>query len=659
MGDAATVPDTRLLDTFPKLLRHHAEYRGDRIAMREKDLGIWQSWTWAEVAAEARDLACGLAVLGLKRGDRVAVVGDNRPRLYWSICAAQALGAVPVPIYQDSAAEEMAFVLEHAEARIAIAEDQEQVDKLLQIKPDNKALEQIVYDDARGLRNYRHDFLHDYQAVLAKGRDFAAANPGFYDAEVARTKGADISTMLYTSGTTGRPKGVMLSYDNVLITAKNALEREGLTGDEDTLAYLPMAWVGDHIFSYGQALVAGFTVNCPESSATVLTDLRELGPTYFFAPPRIYESILTTVMIRMEDAGWLKRRMFKYFMDVARRSGTRILDGRPVSFADRLLYWLGGLLVYQPLKNTLGFSRVRLAYTAGEAIGPDLFDFYRAIGVNVKQLYGMWEASVFITIQPDGEVRADTVGTPVTGVEIKIEPSGEVLFRGPGVFLEYYKNPEATAETKTADGWVHTGDAGFFDADGHLRIIDRAKDVGKLADGSLFAPKYLENKLKFFPFIKEAVAFGDGRKHVSAFINIDLEAVGNWAERRNLPYGGYADLACREEVYDLIQENVEQVNRDLAEDSHLSGSQIRRFLVLYKELDADDGELTRTRKVRRNFVAERYGTLIEALYSDAVTVPVETEIRFEDGRTGTFRAELRIRDVETYPPAGPAAQAAA
>ncbi|NNG02485.1 MAG: AMP-binding protein [Inquilinus sp.] len=659
MGDAATAPDTRLLDTFSKLLRHHAEHRGDRIAMREKDLGIWQSWTWAEVAGQVRDLACGLAALGLKRGDRLAVIGDNRPRLYWSICAAQALGAVPVPLYQDAAAEEMAFVLEHAEARIAIAEDQEQVDKLLQIKPDNKALEQIVFDDPRGLRNYRHAFLHDYESILAKGRDYAAANPGFYDAEVARTKGADVSTMLYTSGTTGRPKGVMLSYDNVLITARNALQREGLTADEDTLAYLPMAWVGDHIFSYGQALVSGFTVNCPESSATVLTDLRELGPTYFFAPPRIYESILTTVMIRMEDAGWLKRRMFHYFMDIARRCGTRILDGKPVSLADRLLYRVGALLVYQPLKNTLGFSRIRLAYTAGEAIGPDLFDFYRAIGVNVKQLYGMTEASVFVTIQPDGEVRADTVGTPAPEVEIKIEPSGEVLFRGPGVFQEYYKNPEATAEAKTAEGWVHTGDAGFFDADGHLRIIDRAKDVGKLADGSMFAPKYLENKLKFFPFIKEAVAFGDGRAHVGAFINIDLEAVGNWAERRNLPYGGYADLASREEVYDLIQENVEQVNRDLAGDSHLSGSQIRRFLVLYKELDADDGELTRTRKVRRNFVAERYGTLIEALYSDATTVPVETEIRFEDGRTGTFRAELRIRDVKTYPPAAPAAQAAA
>ncbi len=406
-----------------------------------------------------------------------------------------------------------------------------------------------------------------------------------------------------------------------------------------------MAWVGDHIFSYGQSYVAGFCVSCPESSATVLADLREIGPTYFFAPPRIFENLLTTVMIRMEDAGVLKRRMFHYFMGVARRSGTRILEGKPVALTERLRYGLGRMLVYGPLKNALGFSRIRLAYTAGEAIGPDIFDFYRSLGVNVKQLYGQTEAAVFITMQPDGEVKSDTVGTPAPDVEIKIADSSEVLYRSPGVFQCYYKNPEATRETKTEDGWVHTGDAGYIDEDGHLKIIDRAKDVGKLDDGSLFAPKYLENKLKFFPQIKEAVAFGDGRDAVVALINIDLDAVSNWAERNNVVYSSYQELAARDEVYDLVQHCVEQVNRDLAADPQLAASQIRRFLILHKELDADDGELTRTRKVRRRTVAEKYAALVDALYADRDHVHIETDVSFEDGRTGIIKADLRIRSV--------------
>jgi long-chain acyl-CoA synthetase len=380
-----------------------------------------------------------------------------------------------------------------------------------------------------------------------------------------------------------------------------------------------------------------------------MQDLRELGPTYFFAPPRIFENILTTVMIRMEDASRLKRRIFKHFLELARTVGGRILDRKPVGLGTRLHYLLGEILVYGPLKNTLGFSRIRLAYTAGEAIGPEIFEFYRSLGVNLKQLYGSTEASVYITMQPDGEIRSDTVGRPAPGVELKLADNGEVLFRSPGVFKEYYKNPEATAETKTPDGWVMTGDAGMMTDDGHLRIIDRAKDVGRLTDGSLFPPKYIENKLKFFPNIKEAVAFGDGRDYVAAFINIDLQAVGSWAERNNLAYSSYQELAGNPRVYGIIQQHVEQVNRDLAKDPQLAGTQIRRFLVLHKELDADDGELTRTRKVRRRIIFDKYKALIDALYDGSASAHIETELTFEDGRRGLLKADVRIADARTFP----------
>ena len=639
-------------DTFPKLLLENAARIGDLPACREKDLGIWQSWSWVQVADEIRALACGLAAMGFQRGDKLIIVGDNRPRLYWAMTAAQAVGGVPVPVYQDSAAQEMAFVVEHAEARFALAEDQEQVDKLLEIRETVPRLEHIIYEDSRGLRNYGQEFLHGYQEIQEMGREYDGATPDFYEKSVAGGKGADTSVMLYTSGTTGKPKGVVLTHDNVMRTARNNQEMESLTEKDEILAYLPMAWVGDHIFSFGQNYTAGFCVNCPESAATVMQDLRDIGPTYFFAPPRIFENILTTVMVRMEDAAPIKRRLFHYFMDLAQRAGTRILDGKPVSTKDRLLYALGNILVYGPLKNTLGFSRIRLAYTAGEAIGPDIFDFFRALGINLKQLYGMTEASVFITLQPDGQVDPETVGTPAPEVEVKIADNGEVLFRGPGVFQEYFKSPEATAETKDADGWVHTGDAGLFNEAGHLKIIDRAKDVGKLNDGTLVAPKYIENKLKFFPNIKEAVAFGNERDHVAAFINIDLVAMGNWAERHNIAYASYQELAAHPQVLEIARQHVEQVNRDLSQDPNLGGSQIKRFLILHKELDADDGELTRTRKVRRNFIADRYAELIEALYSDKDECHVETEVTFEDGRKGVIQADLKIIGAETFPVAG-------
>ncbi len=647
-GSEASALDASSIDTFPRLLVHHARTRADAPAMREKDMGIWQSWSWSAVADEVAALACGLAELGFKRGDRLAIIGDNRPRLYWSMCAAQILGGVPVPLYQDAVAQEMVFVLLDADIRIAIVEDQEQVDKLLEVREQCPQLQHILYDDPRGLRHYTQPFIHGMDEVLAMGRIHNANQPDFVVEEIARGRADDVSIMLYTSGTTGKPKGVCQTHAAFIAAARGGMAVDHLAADGDILSYLPMAWVGDHLFSYAQALVAGFTVNCPESAETVMIDMREIGPSYYFAPPRVFENLLTQVMIRMEDAGRIKRSMFHAFMAVAKRCGAELLDGRPVSGADRLLYALGNFFVYGPLRNVLGMSRIRVAYTAGAAIGPDLFKFYRSIGINLKQFYGQTETCAYVCLQPDRQIKYDSVGKPAPGVEINIADNGEILVKGPMLLKEYYKRPDATAESINADGYFMTGDAGFLDDDGHLKIIDRAKDVGKLAGGAMFAPNYIENKLKFFPHIKEAVCFGHDRDMVCAFINIDMGAVGNWAERRGLAYSGYTDLAGKPEVYELIEKCVEEVNAELGRDAMVADTQVHRFLVLHKELDPDDDELTRTRKVRRGFVAEKYAVLIEALYGGKPSQFIETEVKFEDGRKGKVAADLVIRDVKTF-----------
>ncbi|WP_299482711.1 AMP-binding protein [uncultured Roseibium sp.] len=638
-------------DTFPKILSHNAKVFGSRTAFREKDFGIWQSWTWSEVCEEIRAFSIGLKSLGLGAGDKVAIVGANRPRLYWAMIAAQALGAVPVPVYSDSVAEEMAYVLGHAEVKFAVVEDQEQVDKLLSMSDEVPSLTNIIYDEVRGLRDYDHTHLHGYETVQEKGRQLQA-NDGALAGQWAEGffggKGSDIAVMLYTSGTTGRPKGVMLSFDNLAVSARNANVFDHLDESEEVLAYLPMAWIGDHVFSLAQAFTAGYCVNCPEGMDTIDVDRREIAPTYFFAPPRVFENMLTQIMVRMEDAGKTKRAMFDFFMNVARKVGEKILNGEEVAFGDRVLYRLGEFLVYGPLKNRMGLTRMKVGYTAGEAIGPEIFRFYRALGLNLKQLYGQTEASVYITLQPDGEIFGDTVGKPAPDVELKIADSGEVMYRSPGVFVGYFKNDEATESTKTSDGWVHTGDAGIIAENGHLKIIDRAKDVGKLNDGSLFAPKYIENKLKFFPNIKEAVAFGHERDMVAVFLNIDLTAVGSWAERNNVNYASYQELAAHPDVYSMVESHVDQVNRDLSSEPMMAGAQIKRFLILHKELDADDGELTRTQKVRRSFIADRYAPLIEALYDGSTSKHVRTEVTFEDGRKGAIEATVEIRNMETH-----------
>ena len=648
-----------MLTTFPRLLLKHATERGSAPAMREKEYGIWQTHSWADLAALVEHVACGLHQAGLRRGEHMVIVGANRPRLYATMLAAQSLGAIPVPLYQDAVAAECVFPINNADVRFALVEDQEQVDKMLEIRDRCPQLSNIFFDDPRGLRNYMEDGLAGLDELIGAGAAFSKEHPDFFKAEVDKAQAADVAAMFFTSGTTGNPKGVVHTHGTLIDRGQAGAEFDKLSPNEEVLAYLPPAWIGQNIFSYAQWLVCGYVVNCPESAATVTIDLKEIGPTYYFAPPRVFEGLLTSVMIRMEDAGALKRKMFHAFMDVARRVGPARMDGKSIGFGNALMYWLGNLLVYGPLRNNLGMSRVRVAYTAGEAIGPDLFSFYRSIGINLKQLYGSTETAVFVCLQPDNEARADTVGVPCRGVEIKVADNGEILVKSPGLLREYYKNPAATAEVLTADGWYHTSDAGFIDAHGHLKIIDRVKDVGRIKggdnDGAMFAPKYVENKLKFFPHIKEVVALGDKREKVCVMVNIDFDAVGNWAERRNLPYAGYTDLAQKPEVYELIRDCIEKVNADLANDALLAGSQVSRFLVLHKELDADDGELTRTNKVRRGFIAEKYAALVDALYAGRTEQYIETQVKFEDGRTGSVSATLKLMDTKTFPPVKSAA----
>ena len=641
--------------TFPRLLQKHASERPQDPALREKEYGIWQTWSWQRALGDVRALASGLAALGFTPGQNLAIVGDNRPHLYLMFIAVQALRGVPVPMYQDAVAAEMAFVLEDAEVHFAFAENQEQVDKMLELRESVSGLTHIIYDDPRGMRNYSQPGLISVDELMALGSQHDQAHPQLFDDSVAQVQSDDVAVILYTSGTTGRPKGVCQTHASFIGSAEGGVLTDGLTGKDNVLSYLPPAWVGDFLFSLAQWLVAGFTINCPESSETVSIDMREIGPTYYFAPPRVFEGMLTSVSIRMEDAAAFKQWMHRRFMAVAGRVGSDILDGKPVGGADRLMYALGNFLVYGPLKNAMGLSRIRVAYTAGAAIGPELFKFFRSIGVNLKQLYGQTETCAYVCIQKNGQVKLNSVGQAAPGIELKIADNGEVLVKGVSVLKEYYKRPDATAEVIDENGYFKTGDAGVLDPDGHLIIIDRAKDVGKMAGGAMFAPNYIENKLKFFPQIKEAVCFGHERDKVCAFINIDFEAVGNWAERQGLPYAGYVDLAGKPEVLTMMKDCVEKVNADLASEPGMADTQVQRFLVLHKELDPDDDELTRTRKVRRGFIAEKYGVLIDALYSGKAEQFIETAVKFEDGRTGKVSANLQILDAKTFAPVRSAA----
>ena len=637
------------LDTMPKLLARNVAEFGDSPAYREKDLGIWQTWTWTEASSEVMNLAKGLIDLGIKEADHVAVIGRNRPYLYWSLLAIQHIGAVPVPLYQDAVAEEMEYILTHCNATFAIVGDQEQVDKIYEISGSLKGFKDIVYVDPKGLRKYDKTKLHDFDSIIKRGKNDTGQLASQLDGRIAKIDGDTTCVLCYTSGTTGKSKGVVQTHKSIIGASMAAVEFDQFNNRDSILSYLPMAWVGDFMISVGLGMAAGGCINCPEGPDTMQPDLREIGPSFFFGPPPLWERLKTSVYIRIEDASPIKKAAFHYFMDTAAKVGKDIMEKKPVGIWDRVKYSLGNIIIFGPLKNMLGMSKVRIAYTAGEAISSELFDFYRSLGINLKQLYGQTEASVFLTMQGNDEVYSDTVGKPLKGVELKIANSGEVLYRAPGTFKEYYKNPKATTETKDKDGWVATGDAGYMDDEtGQLRIIDRAKDVGKLKSGALFAPKYVENKLKFFPNILEAVLFGDGKENCVAFLNIDLTAVGNWAERNNISYASYQELAANGEVGEILKEHVESVNMDLAKDPMMSGCQIKRFLVLHKELDPDDGEITRTRKVKRTFVAEKYSDLVSALYSGKTSIDTKTEVTYEDGRKGYLEATLGIVDATLY-----------
>ncbi len=626
--------------TLPRLLRRNAETMAGRPAIREKTLGIWQTFTWAQYWHEVRDFAAGLAAHGFGRGGKLAVIGDNRPRLYWAQVAAQCLGGVAVPMYQDAIAAEMVYVLNHAEISVVVAEDQEQVDKILSLKGRLPHLELVVYDDPRGMQHYDMPFLRAFGRIQADGREFARSHEGHVEAEIDKGEPDDLALLTYTSGTTGNPKGVMLSHANLISSAEAFAAAEDIRPTDNLLCYLPMAWIGDSLLSLVLTLLVGFTCNCPERPDTVQRDLRELGPTIALAPPRIWENMLTQLRVRAADATPLKRRLFEYFRALAERAEALAGEGKRAPLLMRLSSALGNFLVYAPVRDQLGLRRARWVYTGGAPLGPDTFRFFRSFGINIKQVWGSTELSGLASLQPDGEVDPGTVGRAMPGTEVRIAEDGEVLIRSAGVFKGYYKQPEATVEAFGDDGWFRTGDSGFVDGRGHLVIIDRAKDVGKLGDGTPFAPQFVENKLKFSPFIAEAVAFGDRRPFVAAMIAIDLGTVGNWAERRNLAYTSFQDLSAKPEVRRLIAEEIVKCNASLP-----GAACICRFLLLNKEFDADDAEITRTRKIRRRFVAEKYEAVIEALYRGDNEIAVATEITYEDGRKATLEARMAIEDV--------------
>jgi len=622
-------------DTFPKLLLRHSKQRGDRPAIREKNRGIWRTLTWRELADQVMVLAGALSTQGVRRGSYVGLVGDNRPRLYAAMCAAQWLGAIAVPLYQDAAADEMVASLQRAEVTHVFAENQEQVDKLLEILPRCPTIRCIVYDEDRGMRHYRQPQLVSYDTLLQQGRESAASQREFLQAEAARGTGQDVAFLFFTSGTTGPAKGVVLTHASLIDRARVAAAAEGLKDSDVAMAYLPPGWIGQALFSYVQPMVVGYCVCCPESSETMLADMREMGPTYFLAPPRVLEALLTQVAMRVEDAGGFNQALYRRCMALARRVGARILSGEPLPLGDRLAYWACDLLIYGPLRDVLGMSKVRVAYTAGDAIDPDLLMYFRAIGINLKQLYGSTETGFFVAMQRDGQVKADTVGPAAHGVELQFTAQREILVRSPGLFKEYHRDPETTTRARNADGWFHTGDAGYLGDDGHLRIIDRLANVGALNDGTLHAPKMLENKLKFLPCVKEAVAFGHGRDKVCVFVDIDGAVVGRWADKQNISYTGHADLASRDEVYEWVAGCIAQVNAALALEPALTQSQIHRFTILHKELDADDGVLTRTGKLRRSVIAERYGMLVDGMYEGRASVRLDdsTELKIRDAKT--------------------------
>jgi long-chain acyl-CoA synthetase len=625
--------------TLPKLLKHKAETMGKAVALREKEFGIWREFTWERYWENVKSFSYGLLELGFKRGDRLAIIGDNRPEWLFGALAAQSLGGISVGIYQDSLPKEIGYYLNHSEVKIVLAEDQEQVDKLLEIKDEIPDVETIIYYDPKGLRSYTTERLLSFQDVQALGEQYQRrAGALVFEEEVEKGKGDDIAIFCYTSGTTGNPKAAMLSHDNLINMGKSLMQMDPMKPGDEFLSFLPLAWIGEQMMSLSSALNVGFVVNFPEETNTVQENLREIGPHTMFSPPRIWEDMVSRVQVRIQDAGWLKRRLYDLALKAGYKRADAILNKKPLGFWSKLSYRFWDWLVLSAVRDHLGLLRLRRAYTGGAALGPDVTRFFHAIGVNLKQIYGQTEVAGIAVVHPDGDVKFDTVGVPIPGTEVKISEKGEVLIKSPSVFKGYYKNEQSTRET-IVDGWLHTGDAGELDEDGHLIVIDRLKDVIRLANGDMYSPQFIENKLKFSPYIKEAMAVGTDRPFVAAILNIDMENVGQWAENNQIAYTTYTDLTQKPEVLELIRKEVARVNRELPKTAR-----VERFVLLYKELDADDEELTRTRKIRRQFVAQKYADVIEGLYSEQRIIDVKGTIRYQDGREVVIETQLAIID---------------
>lgn len=623
-------------ETLPQFLYEHAQRTPNKVALRERLYGIWQTLTWRQYYEHVKYFALGLVSMGLQPQETIAIIGDNRPEWLIAELAAQAVGAKSVGVYQDSIASEVTYILNHADVTFVVVEDQEQVDKILEIWPQLKGVRKVIYYDPKGLRNYTEEFLMHFPQVEALGREYEEKHPGWFEERLAQGRGEDIAILSTTSGTTANPKLAMLTHKSMISMGRNLMKVDPLTPEDNFVSFLPLAWIGEQMMVMSCGLQVGFTVNFPEEPETVQHDLREIGPQVMFSPPRIWENLVSQVQVKIEDTTALKRAMYNWAMKIGyRMADTRFRKEKP-GFLLRVLYFLADMLVFQEIKDQLGLRHLKRAYTGGAALGPDTFRFFHALGVNLKQIYGQTEINGIAVVHRDGDIKFQTVGTPIPETEVKIDESGEILMRSPAVMLGYYGNPEATAEA-LRDGWLHSGDAGYFDEDGHLVVIDRVKDVMTLHDGTKFSPQFIENKLKFSPYIKEAVVFGGDWPFVTAMINIDFANVGKWAEKRQIAYTTYTDLSQKPEIYSLIRKQVEQANADLP-----PAARIQRFLLLHKELDADDAELTRTRKVRRRLIAQRYADLISALYSHNSHVDVETIITYQDGRTAKIQTRIAI-----------------
>ncbi|MFA6146818.1 MAG: AMP-binding protein [bacterium] len=627
-------------DTFPKLLVRNAETFGDRkVAMREKEFGIWQEFSWKEYHDHVKYFSLGMVSLGLNAGDKVAIIGDNRPEWVWGEVAAQAAGAVPLGLYQDSTLKEVSYIIDHSDASFVLAEDQEQVDKILDMKEQLPKVRYIIYSDPRGMRGYKQPFLLDFKEVENFGRELEQRDPGLFAKNVEAAKYEDLAFICYTSGTTGFPKGAMLSFRNFLSMAANLMEVDNKFEKDEFVSFLPLAWIGEQMMCLSSALLTGFTVNFPEKPETVQENIREIGPTIMFSPPRIWENMTSTVQVKVMDASALKRRMYNWALPVGYAYSDAVFRKEAIPPLLRLKQKLAYALVFRALKDRLGLLRIRSASTGGAALGPDVFKFFNAMGVNLKQIYGQTEISGISCIHREGDINFDSVGKPIPETEIRLSDSGEILSRSPSVFLGYYKNPEETEKTLSG-GWLHSGDAGYFTKDEHLIVIDRVKDVMHLNDGTRFSPQFIENKLKFSPYIKECVCLGNQRDFIASMICIDYPNVGKWAESRRLSYTTYTDLAAKPEVLELLAKEVEKVNETLPETTR-----VKRFVPLYKELDADDDELTRTRKVRRAFVGERYKHVIEGMYAGEDAIPIDATIKYQDGKTSRIKTTLGVRNL--------------